>query len=306
VTPRPYLPNTRSARFATIAHVSPDELAPSRAPQALHEVPEANVEQAPVGAAARPVRARLGHAVATWATGSRRPSWPLELLLVIGFYAGYDSIRGLIRSDAATAVVHGATVLHAERLFGLQMERPVNHFLSHLAPLAVPACFFYASLHFLITPGVLGWTWLRHPDRYRPVRTVIALVSAGALIGFALYPTAPPRLLPGAGFTDTMTAYRHWGWWGASDSAPTALAGLANQFAAMPSLHMAWAVWCGVTVYRLARRRLVRASALAYPVLTALVVIGTANHYLFDVLAGVALWWVADRAVARVARVAQS
>jgi hypothetical protein len=117
----------------------------------------------------------------------------------------------------------------------------MNEFLSHLAPLAVPACFFYASLHFLITPGVLGWTWLRRSGSYRPARTVIALISVGALVGFELYPTAPPRLLPGSGFIDTLTAYRHWGWWGASDSAPTALAGLANQFAAMPSLHMAWA-----------------------------------------------------------------
>lgn len=245
---------------------------------------------------------RPAAAVQAWDAGHRRPRWWHELLLVVGFYAGYDSIRGLIRSDATTAIAHGVTVLHTERLLGLQIEHPVNHFLSHLAPLAVPACFFYASLHFLITPGVLGWTYLRHPGRYRPARTVIALISVGALIGFTLYPTAPPRLLPGAGFTDTMTAYRNWGWWGASDSAPTALAGLANQFAAMPSLHMAWAVWCGVTGYRLSDHRLIRTAALAYPALTAFVVIGTANHYLFDVLAGIVLWWIADRAIARLER----
>jgi hypothetical protein len=69
----------------------------------------------------------------------------------------------------------------------------------------------------------------------------------------------------------------------------------------MPSLHMAWAVWCGVTVYRLSAHRSVRVAAIAYPALTAFVVIGTANHYLFDVLAGIALWWLADRAVATLA-----
>ncbi|MDQ1749631.1 MAG: hypothetical protein QOC94_2195 [Actinoplanes sp.] len=240
--------------------------------------------------------------VQSWATGRRRPSWLLEVLLVLGFYAGYDSIRGLLRSDAATAVRHGATVLRAERLFGLQIEHPINHVLTHLALIAVPACFCYASLHFLITPGVMVWTYLRRPEHYRTARSVIALISVGALIGFAVYPTAPPRLLPGAGFTDTMTVYRHWGWWGASDSAPTALAGLANQFAAMPSLHMAWAVWSGVTVYRNATSIGVRILGLAYPLLTALVVLGTANHYLFDVLAGLALWLAADRGISRLHR----
>jgi hypothetical protein len=119
---------------------------------------------------------------------------------------------------------------------------------------------------------------------------VLAVITGAALIGFWWFPTAPPRLLAGAGFQDTLAHYSSWGWWGTDASVPAGAAAIANQYAAMPSLHLAWAAWCGATVYTLCRTRVVRVLAVAYPILTALVVLGTANHYLLDVLAGAALW----------------
>ena len=95
--------------------------------------------------------------------------------------------------------------------------------------------------HFLVTPTVLIWTYLRRSAEYAVARTVLASITISALLGFWLFPTAPPRLLPGSGFHDTLAAYSNWGWWSASDSAPRALASVANQFAAFPSLHVAWA-----------------------------------------------------------------
>jgi hypothetical protein len=229
--------------------------------------------------------------------GRRAPRWWAEVLLVAVFYGAYDSVRGLIHGDADEAIRHGAALLRLERLFAIGIEHPLNNHLENLAVLAVPACFFYASAHFLVTPAVMLWAFRFHPHRYRTARTVLAVLTAAALLGFWLYPTAPPRLLPGAGFHDTLAAYSGWGWWSKSDSAPRALASLANQFAAMPSLHVAWAMWCGVTVFRYAKNWTLRAVAGAYPVVTGLVVLGTANHYLLDVVAGVAMWWVADVAV---------
>jgi len=91
------------------------------------------------------------------------------------------------------------------------------------------------------------------------------------------------------GFIDTMARYGHDGWWGSAASAPKGLGSFTNQFAAMPSLHVCWAIWCGVAVARYAQRVWIRRLAVAYPVLVVLVVMSTANHYLVDAVAGLAV-----------------
>lgn len=129
---------------------------------------------------------------------------------------------------------------------------------------------------------------------YTRARTALALTTAGALVGFWLFPTAPPRLLVGGGFHDPLTTYSGWGWWGTDASVPQGAAALANQFAAMPSLHVAWSVGCAATLLTQVRHPLVRVAALLYPVLTAVVVLSTANHFVLDVVAGAVLWALAD------------
>jgi membrane-associated phospholipid phosphatase len=202
---------------------------------------------------------------------------------------GYDATRGLRHGTLATADRNGWRLLHLERNLHLAPEHPLNHVLHQLPVLAVLAAYIYATLHFLITPTVLVWLYRRHPDRYRQARTWIATLTLGALVGFWLYPVTPPRMLPGAGIRDTLADVHQWGWWQGESSAPRGLGGLANEFAAMPSLHVAWAVWVGVLVALHAQRRIVRSLALAYPLVIALVVIATGNHYLADVIAGAVL-----------------
>ncbi len=115
----------------------------------------------------------------------------------------------------------------------------------------------------------------------------------------------PPRLLPGGnGFIDTMAQYGSYGWWGSDASAPRGMGHLTNEYAAMPSLHVGWSLWCGIMLFRFGRHWTVRALGVLYPVVTALVVMGTANHYLLDAAAGVlvmgigfALTYVIKRAV---------
>lgn len=243
-------------------------------------------------------------------TGRRRsaplrlpgPLWLREIAVALAFYYAYDLVRGLISGGAARAERDGRDVLHWEQVLHLDPEHAVNNALQHLTWLAVPACYFYATLHFVVTPAVLVWVYRRHGDRYRDLRTVLAVLTGSALIGFWLFPTAPPRLLPDAGFLDTLALFHSWGWWGAGASVPTAAAGLANEYAAMPSLHVAWALWSGAAVVLLARRRWVRLLGAAYPVLTAFVVMATANHFMLDVVAGALLWLVSYLAVERVAR----
>lgn len=227
----------------------------------------------------------------------RRTRWWRELALVAAFYGVYDVIRGVIGGGSAQAQRDGRDVLHWEQLVHIDPEHWLNNDLQHLPLLAIPACYFYASLHFIITPAVLIWVYRNRPDSYRQARTVLAVITAVALVGFWRFPTAPPRLLSGAGFHDTLAHFSNWGWWGSDASVPAGATAIANQFAAMPSLHLAWAAWCGATVFTLTRRRWLQALAISYPVATTLVVLGTANHYLLDVAAGAALWAVTHVAV---------
>ncbi|GAA2090213.1 phosphatase PAP2 family protein [Streptomyces albiaxialis] len=220
-----------------------------------------------------------------------RPRWWTELPLIAAVYALYSAGRLLARGDETTAVSHGLALLRLERRLGIDAETPLNRAFVDHSWLGVPADFAYASLHFLVTPLVLAWLFRRHAAHYRFLRTWLTVSTLIGLVGFTLLPTCPPRLLDvGHGFTDTMALYSDYGWWGTEASAPRGLGGLTNQFAAMPSLHVGWALWCGAALWRLGPRAAwCRALAVAYPLATCLTVLGTANHYLLDAVAGAAV-----------------
>ncbi len=183
---------------------------------------------------------------------------------------------------------NGRAILAWEQGWHLDAEQVLNQALGHLTPVAVLAAFFYATLHYVVTPAVLLWMYRCHPDRYRLARTALAAGTVTGLVGFALIPTAPPRLLSGAGFQDTLEDVHEWGWWGDDGSVPRGLGNITNQFAAMPSLHVGWALWSGVLVACFASRRSVRRIGALYPVVTTLVVVATGNHYLVDTVGGAA------------------
>ncbi|MFI1095212.1 phosphatase PAP2 family protein [Streptomyces sp. NPDC020917] len=216
-----------------------------------------------------------------------RLRWWTELPLIAVIYALYSGARLLVRGDVDDAVGHGADILHLEQLLHLDPEHFFNQLFTHHAFLGVPADFAYASLHYIVTPGILVWLWRRRPTAYRNARTWLMLSTLIGLVGFTVSPTAPPRLIGGGhGFIDTMAQYGSYGWWGTDASAPRGLGHLTNQYAAMPSLHFGWSLWCGIMLFRYGRHTVVRALGVAYPLVTAFVVMGTANHYLLDVLAG--------------------
>ncbi|MBD0707879.1 MULTISPECIES: phosphatase PAP2 family protein [unclassified Streptomyces] len=220
----------------------------------------------------------------------RKPRWWAESALLALVYAGYSCGRLLARGDEGTAVGHGVSILRWEERFGLDAEHPLNRLFTDVPALGVPADFVYASLHYLVTPAILVWLFRRRPAHYRAARTWLMLSTLLGLVGFTLLPTCPPRLLdPAHGFTDTMAQYSAYGWWGGEASAPRGLGGLTNQFAAMPSLHVGWALWCGVMLWRYGRTPAAKAAGVLYPLVTTVVVLGTANHYLLDAVAGAAV-----------------
>ncbi|WP_044381747.1 phosphatase PAP2 family protein [Streptomyces cyaneogriseus] len=226
----------------------------------------------------------------TEAAPAVRPRWWTELPLIVLVYACYSAGRLLVRGDVTHAVDHGLAILRIEKALHLNAEHPLNRLFTREPWLGVPADFWYASLHYLVTPAVLVWIFRSRTVHYRAARTWLMTSTFIGLIGFTLLPTCPPRLLDaGHGFVDTMAHYSAYGWWGGEASAPRGLGGMTNQYAAMPSLHVGWALWCGVLLWRYGGTRAAKAAGVVYPLVTTVVVMGTANHYLLDAVAGAAV-----------------
>ncbi|MFE6780166.1 phosphatase PAP2 family protein [Streptomyces sp. NPDC057702] len=222
-----------------------------------------------------------------------QPRWWAELPLIAVVYAAYSAGRLLARGSVSSAVDHGLGILEFEQTLGIDFETPLNDLFTRHASLGIPADFAYASLHYIVTPAILIWLWKRRPTQYRVMRTWLMLSTLIGLIGFITLPTCPPRLLDaGHGFVDTMAQYGEYGWWGGEASAPRGLGGLTNQYAAMPSLHVGWSLWCGIALFRHGRSVWAKAAGIAYPLLTTIIVMGTANHYFLDAAAGAAVMGV--------------
>ena len=213
------------------------------------------------------------------------PPVRVEVLLLAALYAGYAVSRALVDQAPAQAVTSGWTILRLERLLGLDVERAAIDWLVQSTRLSVAASYAYATLHYVVTPAVLVWLYARRPAHYRPARSILVTATCLALVCYWLVPTAPPRLLS-PHFVDVLASTSHWGWWGTAASAPRGLGALTNQYAALPSMHVGWALWAGAAVATVARRRIVQLAAAAYPVLVSVVVVATGNHYVLDVLAG--------------------
>ncbi|MFE9643584.1 phosphatase PAP2 family protein [Streptomyces sp. NPDC006365] len=245
----------------------------------------------------------------TEAVSRARPRWWAELPLILLVYGVYSAGRLLARGDVTTAVDHGLAILRIEKVFYLNAEHPLNRLFTREPWIGIPADFWYASLHYLVTPAILVWIFRSRTVRYRAARTWLLTSTFIGLIGFTLLPTCPPRLLSaGYGFVDTMAQYSDYGWWGGEASAPRGLGSMTNQYAAMPSLHVGWALWCGVMLWRYGGTRLTKVAGVAYPLITTIVVMGTANHYFLDALAGAAVMGVGlllTRPVLRLADVAR-
>jgi hypothetical protein len=213
--------------------------------------------------------------------------WWKELLAAGAFYAIYSVIRntqGSASVSSGLAFRNARQVIHLERLIGLYHERAVQHLFIRAENVMELWNLFYGTFHFFVTIAVLVILFRRHPDRYRRWRTVLAATTALALVGFALYPLMPPRLLPSSyGFVDSLRAYGSlWSF----DS--TAMHKVSNQYAAMPSLHFAWSLWCACALVPALRRNWTKALAALYPFITLCAVVITANHYVLDAVGGAA------------------
>jgi hypothetical protein len=210
-----------------------------------------------------------------------RTRWWVELLTIAWLAWVYDAITNLAHLRLGAALANARGVLHLEQTLHIDPEHALDGWLAGHHTLGTVLSAYYDNAHWGFTLALLGWLWWRRADLYRPLRNSLVLVNLLGFIVFWRYPVAPPRML--GGFTDVISTNAV-----GPDFHDGALASHANELAAMPSLHMAWAAWCGLVLWRLSGRRTVRALALLYPCVTAFVVMATGNHFVLDLLAGLA------------------
>ena len=215
---------------------------------------------------------------------SVRGAIEIGTLLVLAVIYNFVRAGGGPASKGA-AMDHAHDIVRLEGWFFDKVEIGLNHWIVGVTFLAVAACYFYALMHYVMTPVVLlvsrkhgGWLYWRG-------YWALVLACAIALVGYANFPVAPPRLVPDVDAIDVMRQFSSWGWWGDAASAPRGLGDATNQYAAMPSLHFGWSLWCGIQMWGFGGRWW-KVGAVAYPLLQAIVVLATANHFLLDVLGG--------------------
>ncbi|MFE6282012.1 phosphatase PAP2 family protein [Streptomyces sp. NPDC057877] len=211
-----------------------------------------------------------------------RPPLLREFLLVVGLFLVYKFGRLLAPDHTAEAIRNAHRVWDLERAVRLPGEGAVQSVLLHAESLAHLANTYYAAVHFPATAAFLVWLYLRRPAHYVWARRVLATVTAAALVVHLAFPLAPPRMLTATGLVDTARVF------GPSVYGPPETDRLANQFAAMPSLHFGWAVMVAVGLIVATRSRW-RWLWLLHPLVTLLVIVGTANHYWLDALVAAVL-----------------
>jgi hypothetical protein len=234
-------------------------------------------------------RLRDGHALYWW----------VEILAILGFYLVYSAIRDVSGSHQQRALANARHIISLERHLAIFHEVTIQRWALHFTPLIITANYMYGSLHFVVTIGVAVWLFRSYSDDYPRYRNTLAITTALALIGFTIFPLMPPRLLlhDGGlhiGFVDTLERYKTiWSF----DSGPAAK--VSNQYAAMPSVHIAWSTWCALALVPRMKTLPRKILAASYPVITLVVIVITANHYFIDAVGGLLIltigWVVANR-----------
>ncbi|MFD5251974.1 bifunctional glycosyltransferase 87/phosphatase PAP2 family protein [Streptomyces bobili] len=218
-----------------------------------------------------------------------RPNLLLELLLIRVTYAAYQQVRlaatgGTISGGRERAEAHGREILDIERFLHLDIEHWANHAVVKVGWLRDFFDFYYTSFHFAVPLSVLAVLYWRRPVDYRWARSSLGFATLLALVGFWLYPLAPPRLMPGLGIIDTVHGVQDF-----TQPDYGTLTALTNQYAAMPSLHFGWSLWCGMVIAIVAPKWWMKALGLLHPLFTASAIVATGNHWVLDAVGGAAV-----------------
>jgi hypothetical protein len=238
-------------------------------------------------------------------TRERKLYWWKEALIIAIFYLLYSlarnqfgSARVNVDGEPLHAFNNAIKVIRVERALGLFHEETVQDWFLPYRGFMQFWNTFYGTAHFIVTVGAFVWMFRRKPVDFPSWRNALGFTTALAIIGFSLFPLMPPRLLDATGvyggariaaaegyqnfgFVDTLDVYG-----GPWDFDSGAMVKVSNQYAAMPSLHIAWSTWCVLVMWRLTRRRWARVVLVLYPAATLFCIVVTANHYWLDGVGG--------------------
>jgi hypothetical protein len=206
-----------------------------------------------------------------------------QVAIWVAVDAFYEVVRGLTEGSDATALANGRAVVSIEQATGTFFEVDLQRAVLPHAWIAHIADFLYMNAHLLVCTAFLTWLYLRRNESFYFVRNMFIAGMGLACVVHAILPTAPPRLLTQYGFIDTIQRFAH------VDQDSGAISSLVNKYAAVPSMHVGFALIVGVTAAALARRRWAKVAFACYPLLVLFVVIVTGNHFWLDGLAGAAV-----------------
>ncbi|MBV8161141.1 MAG: phosphatase PAP2 family protein [Acidimicrobiia bacterium] len=220
--------------------------------------------------------------------------WLLQAVICYVAYEVFEWARGQVQGSRAASIVHARNIISTERFLHIFHEARAEHWILPCAPICNVATvsalqsntikflnIYYGLMHFVVPPLVLIYLYFWHFQRYRLWRNTAGLMLAISMLGFWLYPVLPPRLLAAHfGFFDAS----HFG--GVGPIGQAEAGPMANAYAAMPSLHIAWSTFCVCAAVPVVRNRLMKVLLILHPVVTFLAVIVTANHYILDCVGG--------------------
>jgi len=221
-------------------------------------------------------------------TGGAVIYWWFEIVAVLTYYFVYSEVRNADAAHPERAFQHAKQLIGWQKSLDLYHELALHKWARHIEPLIVGANYFYGSLHFVVTISVAVFLFRKFPDDYPRWRNTLAISTAIALIGFRFWPLMPPRLLPSHyGFVDTLARYPTF--WSFNSGA---MKKISNQFAAMPSVHCCWALWCACALVPRLKHWWSKLLAGMYPAFTVFVIVVTANHYFLDAVGGFAIFGI--------------
>jgi membrane-associated phospholipid phosphatase len=205
-----------------------------------------------------------------------------QLGLFVGVYVLYQLVRGLIADGNPYKPFGDAMkIINLERTLHVFVEPSVQAWTSGVRWLMDAADWAYLYSHYAVTGAVLIFIYLRRNGAFYFVRNMFMLSMLIALVGYAVFPTAPPALMPEWGFSDAISQFL-----GVPHVDSGAASAFVNIYAAVPSMHVCFAVMTGWSMSRLVRRRPAKIAWAFYPLWITFVVVATGNHYITDVFLG--------------------
>jgi hypothetical protein len=217
--------------------------------------------------------------------------WWGEIIAVLVFYGVYSFIRNLHHGNPQEAYQHALDLMRLQKSLGINHEQAIQAWALGSRTFIIAANYFYGSLHFIVTIGVMIYLYRKWSDDYPRWRNTVAIATALALIGFAFFPLMPPRMFDGMQhysfavqnlhFVDTLA--KDPAFWSFNSGAVNKI---SNQFAAMPSVHCCWALFCACALVPRVKHVWAKVLAVIYPITTVTVIVVTANHYFLDAVGG--------------------